>query len=173
MKTTLIGLAALAIVVAGVVLAGGAARLGRLFGPADLGPVTFETLQRRTTPNDALACPVGMCPAWSDVVPPVFALDVAGLRAALGKVIASEPGIERVASDDATSTDRYVQRTALLRFPDTIVVRTIALSAQDGAPRSTLALYSRSQLGHSDLGVNKARIERWLAKLGREVPAVW
>jgi uncharacterized protein (DUF1499 family) len=38
-----------------------------------------------------------------------------------------------------------------------------------GDSRSTLAIYSRSQLGRSDLGVNLARIERWLDKLTREV----
>jgi uncharacterized protein (DUF1499 family) len=36
--------------------------------------------------------------------------------------------------------------------------------------RSTLALYSRSQLGHGDMGVNRARIERWLAKLAEQAP---
>ena len=54
-----------------------------------------------------------------------------------------------------------------MRFPDTIVVRF--LDRPDG--RSTLAIYSRSQLGTNDLGVNLARIERWLDKLAGEVPS--
>ena len=36
--------------------------------------------------------------------------------------------------------------------------------------RSTIALYSRWQLGNGDLGVNKARIARWLNKLSRDGP---
>jgi uncharacterized protein (DUF1499 family) len=52
-----------------------------------------------------------------------------------------------------------------MRFPDTIVVRYLRL----GENRSTLAIYSRSQLGRYDLGVNLARIERWLDKLRQEV----
>jgi len=35
---------------------------------------------------------------------------------------------------------------------------------------STVAIYSRSQLGYGDLGVNGDRIERWLEKLKQVVP---
>ncbi|MBL8698193.1 MAG: DUF1499 domain-containing protein [Alphaproteobacteria bacterium] len=139
-----------------------------MFGPPDLGPVEFERLARRSTPNDALACPAGLCAARIDLEPPTYAVDAAALRAALAAVIAGEPKTERVAADDATLTDRYVQRTALMGFPDTIVVRALE---QPGG-RSTLAIYARSQLGRSDLGANRARIERWLAKLGDKVPIV-
>jgi uncharacterized protein (DUF1499 family) len=146
----------------------GPERVWSLFGAADLGPVEFETLVRRTTPNDALACPRDVCKAASDVTPPVFAVSAADLRAAFAKVISSEPRITAVASDDAEMTDRYIQRSALMRYPDTIVVRFFDLP--EG--RSTIALYSRSQLGHGDMGVNRARIERWLAKIGEAVRVV-
>jgi uncharacterized protein (DUF1499 family) len=33
--------------------------------------------------------------------------------------------------------------------------------------QATLAIYSRSLIGHGDFGVNRARIERWLAALAR------
>jgi uncharacterized protein (DUF1499 family) len=140
----------------------------RLAGPADLGPVAFESLQRRSSPNDALACPPDICTARSDIVPPVFDVRATALRQAFEKAMASEPRLEKVASDDAALTDRYVQRTKVMGFPDTIVVRFFDLA--DG--RSTLALYSRSQLGEGDFGVNKARIKRWLDKLAKEAPAV-
>ena len=146
----------------------GPEQIWTLFGPADLGPVTFETLKRRSSPNDSLACPPGICTAKSDVAPPVFAVSAPELERAFAKVIASEPLVEEVASDDGGLTQRYVQRTKIMRFPDTIVVRFIDL----GDGRSTIALYSRSQLGESDFGVNRARIERWLDKLSKEAPAV-
>jgi uncharacterized protein (DUF1499 family) len=160
---------AIAILVAGAAIAFfglGPARIWSVFGPADLGPVTFETLERRTSPNEALACPNGLCKARGDVVPPVFALDAVGLRAAMAKVLATEPKLTRIATDAVSATERYIQRSALLEFPDTIVVRYIEI----GNGRSTLAIYSRSQLGHSDMGVNKARIERWLTKLKQAAP---
>src|SRR5262245_42307850 len=120
----------------------GPERIWSLLGSPDLGPVEFETLAPRTTPNDALACPPGICQAQSDVTPPAYAVAAADLRAAFAKAISAEPRLTAVATDDATLTDRYIQRSALMRFPDTIVVQFFDLP--DG--RSTIALYSRSQL---------------------------
>ena len=136
------------------------------FGPADLGPMAFETLERRLTPNDALACPAQMCGARSDLVPPLFGVSAEELRAAMARVIASEPRVVLVDSNDTELTDRYVQRSAVFKFPDTIVVRYV----EEPGGRGTLAMYSRSQLGRSDLGVNKARLERWLVKLKLRAP---
>lgn len=137
-----------------------------LFGPPDLGPVEFRTLTRRTTPNDALAAAPDLCPARSDVLPPEFVGDAAALRTAFGTMLASETSIERVDADDAALTDRYVQRSALMRYPDTVVAQFF----DRPGGRSTLALYSRSQIGRSDFGVNRARIERWLGKLKALAP---
>jgi uncharacterized protein (DUF1499 family) len=162
--SALVALAALATV---AFLLLGPERIWGVFGPADLGAVDFQRLERRGTPNDALACPAGMCgDARVDLVPPVFAADARSLRAALAKVIAAEPKVVRVAADDAGGTERFVQRSALLGYPDTIVVRYVDLPGG----RSTLALYSRAQIGRSDLGANKARLERWLARLADAVP---
>ena len=164
MLSALVALAALA-VVAFLVL--GPARVWGVFGPPDLGAVDFARLERRSTPNDALACPAGACGgARADLAPPVFAIDARALRDVVGKAIAAEPNLIRVAADEAAGTERYVQRSALLGFPDTIVVRYLDLPGG----RSTLALYSRSQLGHSDLGANKARLERWLARIASAAP---
>jgi hypothetical protein len=156
----MMGLVLLAIAIAGLFVIG-PERVWRIFGPADLGPVDLATLERRTSPNDALACPAGLCKANADMVPPVFAIDAAGLRAAVSEALQTESHVTRVASDEATLTDRYVQLTPLMRYPDTIVVRAVPLA--NGC--STLALYSRSKFGHSDLGANKARLERWLGKI--------
>jgi uncharacterized protein (DUF1499 family) len=155
--------AILAALLAAVFL-GGLERVWTLVGPADLGPVDFETLQRRAAPNDALACPADLCRANSDLTPPVYAVASDALKAAMARVIASEPDVTSVESTPLG--DRYIQRTRWMRFPDTIVVRYIPRDED----RSTLALYSRSQLGKGDLGVNKARIARWLKKLALEAP---
>jgi uncharacterized protein (DUF1499 family) len=164
-STVLAVAAAAAIGILAAFFIAGPERIWALFGPADLGPVNFETLKRRTSPNDSLACPQNICIAKSDLASPVFAVSAPELQKAFAKVIASEPSVEQVASDDSGFTRRYVQRTKIMRFPDTIIVRFIDL----GDGRSTIALYSRSQLGKSDSGVN---IERWLSKLSKEAPAV-
>ncbi|NJM54706.1 MAG: DUF1499 domain-containing protein [Verrucomicrobiae bacterium] len=159
-------MALLVAVVAVAFLALGADRFWRFFGEPDLGPVVFETLQRRTSPNDALACPPGFCKALIDLATPVYRLPARDLRIALAKAMADEPRATKVDSNDATLTDRYIVRSALMGYPDTVVVRF--MDQPDG--RSTMALYSRSKFGHSDLGANKARIARLLAKVSSHVP---
>ena len=144
----------------------GPERIWNLFGPPDLGGVSFETLQRRSTPNDALACPTNLCSAKSDIVPPLFSLSASDLQRAFGRVIASEERVTKVEATARYNTERYIQRSRLMGFPDTVVVWF--LERPEG--RSTLALYSRSQLGRGDFGVNGARIERWLEKLAIEAP---
>jgi uncharacterized protein (DUF1499 family) len=166
MWTTMAVVVALLItLVIGTFLAIGADRFWGFFGNPDLGNVTFGTLQRRSKPNDALACPPGFCQAPSDLAPPVYGIPARKLREAFAEVIASEPRVAVMASDEATLTDRYVQRTEILGLPDTIVVRFIDLPDA----RSTLALYSRSRFGEGDFGVNRARIKRWLTTLSNHV----
>ena len=161
-------IAAIVAALGGVFLLLGPERIWTLFGPADLGPVMFESLRRRDRPNDALACPPDLCPAKIDIVPPEFTVAPSVLREAFARAILPERRLTLVDIDDRMSTDRYVQRSEKMRFPDTIVVRF--LERPDG--RSTIAIYSRSQLGYADMGVNLRRIERWLEKLGQEVAAI-
>lgn len=127
-------------------------------GPADLGDVDFATFTRRDTPNDALACGEGLCAAKADVPAPVFTLAAEELYARIQPALAQEPRLELVAKEPGRGVFRYVQRSLVFRFPDTINVQVVALP--DG--RSTVLLYSRSQIGRGDLGVNRARIERWI-----------
>ncbi len=133
-----------------------------VFGTPDLGPVEFASLTRRSSPNDALACPADLCPkAKADLAPPTFDVPAERLRAIVAEVALAEPNTALVSTEDGGEQDRYVARTRLMRFPDTVDVRVIP----QGEGRSTLALYSRSQIGYSDLGANRERIERWLAAI--------
>jgi uncharacterized protein (DUF1499 family) len=142
-----------------------------VFGPPDLGPVDFGTMARRRRPNDALACPAGLCDrAEPDFSPPVFALSEDELRERLTAAILREPGVTPVYRDarpGLPAQDRYVARSALMSYPDTIDVRYVPLAEN----RATLALYSRSQIGIRDFGVNLARVRRWTdpAFIGAEV----
>jgi uncharacterized protein (DUF1499 family) len=132
-----------------------------MIGPPDLGAVDFETFARSTKPNNALACPPDLCRnAKADITLPVYQMSDDDLRAAFMKVAMAEQDVALVYRSTQAGRpvqDRYIQRTRLMRFPDTIDVRFIAL----GNDTSTMAIYSRSQIGHSDMGVNIARIRRW------------
>jgi uncharacterized protein (DUF1499 family) len=76
-------------------------------------------------------------------------------------MIDRRPRVRLIAkSTDGLQAD-YVQKSAVIGFPDTITVRFIPR----GDKRSTLAIFSRSHYGHSDLGVNRERVDAWLAAI--------
>jgi uncharacterized protein (DUF1499 family) len=130
----------------------------------DASPVEFSTLTRRASPNDALICPVNVCPkASADSEPPVFTISAEALRQKVRATALSEARTSEIATGASDATLRFVQRSLLLRYPDIIDVLIVPKSS--GA--STLAMYSRSLVGRSDLGVNRARLERWLGAISR------
>ena len=122
--------AVVAVIAVSVILMVGPEWVWSFFGPPDLGPVAFETLDRRTTPNDALVCPPHLCKARSDLVPPLFAVDANGLRAAMDKVIASEPRVALVHTNDAALTERYNSAALYWDF------RTRSWSAISSSPKA-------------------------------------
>lgn len=103
-------------------------------------------------PNEALLLPGQGAPVYG--VPPL------DLAARLDAVAMAEPRTARLAGGPEDGFTTYVQRSRWLAFPDYISVRVEP--AEGGA---TLAIWSRSRFGHSDLGVNAARLERWLQPL--------
>jgi uncharacterized protein (DUF1499 family) len=129
------------------------------FGPPDQGSVDFATLQRTNSPNDALACPDTICVTRIDVVTPVYPVTGAELRLIVRDVAREQPGTQIVYAARWEEEDRFVVRSKLMRFPDTINARIFG-AGDEGA---MLALYSRSQIGYSDLGANEERIRAWLA----------
>lgn len=143
---------------AAVLLTAGPERLWETFGPADLGDVDFATLQRRDTPNEALACLPEFCAAEADMPALITAKPSGDLFLSIQQALAQEPGVAQVDADAGQGTLRYVQRSRLLGFPDTINVKVVP--ALDGG--SAVLLYSRSQIGRGDMGVNRARLERWI-----------
>jgi uncharacterized protein (DUF1499 family) len=137
-----------------------------VFGPPDTTPVDFAALSRSNTPTDALACPEQLCKAKAD-----FTIAPIAMPADKVKAVIEQALVERREQKTATvaastkgagfNTISYVARTRLMQFPDVLHVR---LEEKDG--KTLLALYSASQLGSSDFGVNKARIGDLLARFG-------
>ncbi len=132
------------------------------FGSPDLGPVVFEGLEKGPNPNQALICPDGVCKDEDrDSVSPVYALGMDDLKKHFLKSLEAEKSLTRVDDGSDPLRMRFVQRSRVFRFPDTINVQFFAL----GDDRSTLALYSQAQIGVSDFGANPERLERWLKRL--------
>lgn len=131
--------------------------------PADLpDPLT---LARTGRPNDWLICPPGTCRAETDHAAPIYPVPPAELWRAWQAVLAAAPLARPVAADDGRRLLLAQDRTPVFRFIDTVAVHV--LPAGDGG--STFAAYSRSELGYSDLGVNRRRLEAWVEAVERRL----
>lgn len=119
------------------------------------------TLERTGKPNDFLVCPEGRCTAVADRTGPVLAMAPADQLRLWEQVIAASPRTRLLQIDETTLLIHAEQRSRIFRFVDTIVIHV--LPAGDGG--STFAAYSRSEFGYGDMGVNRARLEEWIARL--------
>lgn len=132
-----------------------------LFKLKPITPIEFATLVRPGSPNTYLVCPTGLSDCGPDKTSPIFEQARDTVLSAWLEMIERQPRtIETNPSTDGYQRT-FVQRTRLLGFPDVITVQFISISPES----STLAIYSRSQYGHSDLGANKKRVMAWLSDL--------
>lgn len=118
--------------------------------PADRWHVVPQDAATSGRPNEARA---------TGAEAPVFALAPAEAAARLDAVARAE-GATLLAGDLAQGHATYIHRSRVFGFPDAISLEITA----DGAG-SRVAYLSRSRFGYSDLGVNAARMARWLAAL--------
>jgi hypothetical protein len=75
---------------------------------------------------------------------------------ALHAIILATPRTELLAGSPDAGRATYVTRSRWMGFPDYTTVQ---------ANGADLELWARLRFGQSDLGVNKARVEGWLAEL--------
>ena len=129
-------------------------------------PLDIAHLERPSSPNTALAAPQGASKP-PDIVTPVYPVPATRLVAALERVAELQPRTSPLGPADAGMTPQWVARSAVLNFPDIVSAQV----APHGDGASTLALYSRSVYGHSDFGVNRKRLETWLAALNASLPS--
>ena len=128
-------------------------------------PIDFVSLERKPSPNQYLIAPDGVTShAKPDAASPVFGVAPERLRDAFLAVITEAPRTKLLEQSADGLRLSLVQRSAILRFPDYIDV-SILPAGGDG---STIAIYSRSRFGYSDLGVNQRRVEEWMAALQRK-----
>jgi uncharacterized protein (DUF1499 family) len=123
------------------------------------------TIVRPATPNTALAAPAGFTPA-PDVVTQPFGVSAERLFASVQDVAATQARTYPAARYPEQLQAHYVARSAIFNFPDLIMVQVL----QSGADSSGLIIYSRSVYGHSDMGVNRGRVDAWLAALKTRLP---
>lgn len=142
------------------------ALLGR--GPNGLDtpvPIEFAALVQPRSPNTCLAAPPGH-PGPKQVTSPILPATPDVVFTTLLTLAEGFPRTWRLAAWPERRQAQWVERSALVNYPDIIVAEVVA------TPEGTsLFLYSRSLFGYSDLGVNAKRVERWLAALRGALPA--
>ena len=127
-------------------------------------PIDTQRIERPASPNTALAAPAGFAPP-PDVVTPTYAMAAGRLYDAVRAVAAAQPRTFLAADYAAERQTHWVVRSAVFKFPDLV---TAQISGA-GPDSSTLVLYSRSVYGRSDLGVNRQRLDAWLAALQTKI----
>ena len=120
---------------------------------------------RPATPNTALAAPSGFTPS-PDVVTQSYPLPADRLFTLIQDVAGTQARTYPAARYPEQLQAHYVARSAVFNFPDLIMVQVL----NSGPDRSGLIVYSRSVYGHSDMGVNRKRVDAWLAALMTRLP---
>lgn len=118
------------------------------------------TAERTGRPNDYLVAPDGATEAAADRVMAAKAQPAQDLLFLFDAVVRPSSQVAVLAGSIEDGHITYVQRTAVLGFPDYITVKAVE---RDGG--SALIIWSRSRYGYSDMGVNKKRIDTWLKQI--------
>lgn len=124
----------------------------------------FHHLARRSSPNQWLVAPSDFRPALTvDDIAPVIALSASALAEKWAGTVKAKPRTVLLARSDDGLQLEAEQRSALFRFVDVISFRAIPID--DNA--ATFIAYSRSNSGYWDMGVNRRRLDAWVAALQR------
>jgi uncharacterized protein (DUF1499 family) len=115
---------------------------------------------RTGAPNDYLVAPQGATAARPDRAAEVYPITPGELLQRLDAIATGAPRTGRVAGSPEEGWITYVQRSRVFGFPDYISVRAVEVPGG-----SALIVWSRARFGYGDLGVNRARVEAWLARL--------
>jgi len=125
--------------------------------------ISFKSLKRPPKPNTCLVAPDNHClAAEPDFGPPRLDMTGRGVFSKLSEIIAANGSFGNVESDAEQLRLKFVATTGLMRFKDDVDIEVIPL--EDG--KTTLAIYSRSRVGYSDMGANQKRVRKLIHDLG-------
>lgn len=122
----------------------------------------FETLTLKASPNQYLVAPEGLCQnVQPHLISPTYEMSAEALEDLLAAKLLALPRTKEAVRAAGDGQRAFVQRSALIGFPDTLIFQTY----EAGTQASRVAIYSRSHIGWSDMGVNKRRVNDLLAQL--------
>ena len=126
-------------------------------GSPDPGRMDISTVKRSPTANDALACTRNLRDDC-DFDMPAFSEKPEQLSAMLADRVAAADALAHRVDDRTDPTHlRFVTYSPLMRFPDLVSFQLVEMP--DG--QTGVMAYARAQLGRSDFGANRARLESY------------
>lgn len=131
-------------------------------GPAGLPnpeAVDFAQLELPRTANAVVGAPPGLAPA-AQMETPLYPVPPERLFEVLQALAQSFPRTWLMQVWPDRMQGQWVERSATFGFPDLV---NAAVVPREGG--SGLLVYSRSLYGWSDFGVNRKRVESWVAGL--------
>ncbi len=96
-----------------------------------------------------------------DAPSPVFDAAPETVMARLAEIADATARTRVLAGDPGQAHMTFVTRSRLMAFPDYTSVKAVA----DGQGQTKLVVYARLRFGQRDFGVNRARVEDWVAQL--------
>lgn len=129
--------------------------------------IDFQHIDLPTSPNYYYVAPADFSNIKPQAFSPIYPVSVETLKEIWVKWIAHEPRLEYI--DHNHFQFQYIQRTRWLKFPDTIDVLFIEISTNQSSIQSSIAIFSRSQYGYYDFGVNRRRVQRWLKDINEAI----
>lgn len=127
----------------------------------------FASLQRPSSPNSWLIVSPGLGKqVAADAEVPAYQMTPRQLAAAWQTVVETQPRTRILAVSDNGLQIEAVQRSALFGFIDRISFQAVPID-EDSAG---LLVYSRSNVGYWDMGVNRRRLSAWIEAIDNATP---
>jgi uncharacterized protein (DUF1499 family) len=122
------------------------------------------TLLRPDTPNHWMVAS-GDCESIADAAAPIFNVSADRQARAWRTLLEQLERVRVMPPCEQPFRIVAIASTRTFGFSDVVFIRTIRL----GAGQSTVAIYSRSLVGKSDLGTNRKRVAAWLKRIERQI----
>lgn len=126
----------------------------------------MRRIERPSSPNNALAGPVGSGRQPVDLVTEPFAMAPDALYPIVKAAIAGMANTYLLGEYADRTQMHFVVRSKVLNFPDVVSIQLEAASRADG---SLITIYSRSIYGYYDFGANKGRLLPLLARIDQAI----
>lgn len=126
--------------------------------------IAFKTLRRPKSPNTYLLAPEGLCDrAIPDQISQTLPMSASDLFQTVLDVIEREARWTVQDSHRENGLIHFISTSSLMRYKDDVDVMILPGDDTAIGKGSRLAVYSRSRVGHSDLGANAKRVKYLLS----------